>query len=217
MPASWRDACRLTGREGEVSKQRDREQPLWRQGGVIYNEPGRRAGTRGDGGDPSPGVLRSGCRGWGGFVYNTTCLWRGQSKAKPQARRNEHRKFLPVLHDTPPKRSETNLALPCLRRSSEMNRAFSVRLDGRALRVFRRQSANFNTQRSGEPEPVRAVLRLAVWRRSYGARGRALPSLRCGWSGMERSRVSGGSDLQFTILQPQQTAVSGMEWSATAE
>jgi hypothetical protein len=153
------DACELarclphvirgpTGRGGGASKQCDSEQPLWRQEAVIYNEPGRRAGTRGDGGDPSPGVLRSGCRRWGGFVYNGTCLWRGQSKAKPQARNAVStvsfcRSFTPSTQTKRNKISRLGFSVLPLRRSGEMTRAFSVRLDGRALRVCRGQSANF--------------------------------------------------------------------------
>src|SRR5882672_10156354 len=39
------------------------------------------------------GSCVSGCRCWGGFEYNSSCGWKGSRKAKPQARKNEHRKF----------------------------------------------------------------------------------------------------------------------------
>src|ERR1039458_237769 len=42
----------------------------------------------------STGGPACGCRcGRCGTMYNSSCGWRGTSKAKPQARKNEHRKF----------------------------------------------------------------------------------------------------------------------------
>jgi hypothetical protein len=147
-------------------------------------------GNSGDGGDPSPGVLRSGCRRWGGFVYNGTCLWRGQSKAKPQARNAVStvgfcRSVMPST-----KRSETKhrasgfaFAFAPVRRD-DPGHFGSARWTGApglpaAVCELSTRSAAESPSRSGRCE------RIAVSRRSFGARGRAVPSLRRGrsWNG----------------------------------
>ena len=50
---------------------------------VILNGPGRRMGRWGGreaAGSPIPGVLRSGCRSWGGIEHNSHCVWPGQAR-----------------------------------------------------------------------------------------------------------------------------------------
>ena len=40
-------------------------------------------------GSPAPGVLRSGCRCWGGNPYNSSCGWRGFASFMPIAERSK--------------------------------------------------------------------------------------------------------------------------------
>ena len=91
-PANWHDACPGRGDVGREASSVTGKQPLQTQGAVMLTwtgPPDGLAGQAGGGGDPSPGVLRSGCRERGGIEYNCSCVWRGYSKAGTQPRNEE--------------------------------------------------------------------------------------------------------------------------------
>jgi hypothetical protein len=91
MPASLARALPRRG-EGGNSSERDRlVRPAEHKTLLCFvnRAAGWLAGQAGSGGDPLPGVLRSGCRQWGGTKHNTLLCLVGLSKAEPQARNDE--------------------------------------------------------------------------------------------------------------------------------
>jgi hypothetical protein len=99
------------------------KQPLWPQDAVIFSAA-------------STGGPASGCRcGLCGTIDNGSCGWRGTSKAKPQARKNEHRKFCRSFMPFVPHEANPHLARQVPGSSAvcwprETNRVRPVRLDG---------------------------------------------------------------------------------------
>ncbi len=96
------DACELArclppGRaRGPGSKQRDSEAAFSRTR-RRYISMNRAVGSAETAGTRFRGSCAAGAGKRGGFEYNGSCAGEGQSKAKPQARKHEHRRILPVL------------------------------------------------------------------------------------------------------------------------
>ena len=88
MPARWRATCPRTGRARGARRVTAR-QPDWTQEPVICNEPGRRMvwwGRREAAGTRFRGSCGAGAGSGAALRITRSCVWAGQSKAKPQAR-----------------------------------------------------------------------------------------------------------------------------------